>query len=77
MSGWMTGFEPATNGSTVHGSTVELHPPYRVAIIVTGCPLSRANFKGNMSGEMNNGCRRIERPEEKKIDNNYTSGIND
>lgn len=26
--GWMTGFEPATTGTTNRGSTAELHPPF-------------------------------------------------
>lgn len=28
--GWMTGFEPATTGTTNRGSTAELHPPYQI-----------------------------------------------
>ena len=26
--GWVTGFEPATSGSTIRRSTPELHPPF-------------------------------------------------
>ena len=26
--GWPTGFEPATAGTTIRGSTVELRPPF-------------------------------------------------
>lgn len=28
FNGWMTGFEPATTGTTNQGSTAELHPPF-------------------------------------------------
>jgi hypothetical protein len=27
--GWMTGLEPATAGTTIQCSTIELHPPFR------------------------------------------------
>jgi hypothetical protein len=30
--GWVRGFEPPTTGSTVQGSTIELHPPPKVAM---------------------------------------------
>ena len=27
--GWMTGLEPATAGTTIQCSTIELHPPFQ------------------------------------------------
>src|ERR1051325_3697858 len=32
--GWVTGFEPATSGSTIRRSTPELHPPQRENSII-------------------------------------------
>ena len=52
--GWLTGFEPATTGSTFQGSTVELQPPYWEAIILINYSLSRANYQGLGSKNVSN-----------------------